>query len=198
MILAECRLGELYGAKNKDGYEILDKKKGKEYEGVEYIPLFDYYSKKAQDGCFKVLVGEHVTSDAGTGIVHTAPTFGEEDYKIGTKYGIVRPDNLPQPLDDNGFFNDQIADYKEMYFKDADKEIIRNLRSRNRLFHETQVKHSYPFCWRTDTPLVYKAVHSWFIGVTTLKDKLLVNNKKSRWVPSFAQENRFNNWLENA
>jgi isoleucyl-tRNA synthetase len=102
------------------------------------------------------------------------------------------------PINENGIFTEAAIDFKGMYIKDADREIIRNLKHRGRLLHETQLKHSYPFCWRTDTPLIYKAVHSWFIRVTDFKKNLVENNKKATWVPPTIQEGRFNNWLENA
>lgn len=106
MILAECRLSEIYGKKVKESCEIIEKMKGKALEGIEYEPLFDAYIKKAADGCFRVIAADYVSSDAGTGVVHNAPSFGEDDYKVCTKAGIVKPDNIPEPLDENGNFND--------------------------------------------------------------------------------------------
>ena len=153
---------------------------------IEYVPLFEYFLDRKQDGCFKVIAGDFVTDDAGTGVVHCAPGFGVEDYKVCLKNGLIRPDNPPVPLDENGRFTDQIPDYKGVYVKEADKEIRKVLRANGRLIADLQIRHNYPFCWRSDTPLIYKAVHCWFIKVTSVKDRLVENNKKSYWVPKFA------------
>lgn len=111
---------------------------------------------------------------------------------------MIKPDNPPCPLDDNGKFTNEVKDFAGIYVKDADKLIQDDLKAKGRLIKVGKVKHNYPFCWRSDTPLVYKAVHSWFIKVTDLKEDLIKNNKKSYWVPTYAQEGRFNNWLEDA
>ena len=195
-ILAECRLKSLY--RKPEDFKLIEKIKGEDLIGIEYVPLFDYFEERRKDGCFKVLGADFVSSDDGTGIVHIAPAFGEEDYKVAIKYKIIRTDNPPCPIDDNGHFTDVVTDYAGMYIKDADKQIMIDLKARGRLLSNTKVKHRYPFCWRSETPLIYKAVNSWFIKVTDIKDQLLVNNKKSYWVPKFAQEGRFHNWLEQA
>lgn len=103
-------MGELY-SKVKDGYTVLEKMKGKELEGTEYIPLFDYYEDRRADGCFRVLCGDFVTNDTGTGIVHTAPAFGAEDYKIAVHYKIIKPDDPPCPVDENGLFTAKVKEY---------------------------------------------------------------------------------------
>jgi len=197
-ILAKCRLGDLY--KTQEEYEILDSFLGKELEGKEYIPLFDYFEEYKNLGAFKILLGDHVTEDAGTGIVHTAPAFGEDDYKVCLKQKIINPDKLPLPVDASGYFTDPVHDFAGKYIKEpaTEKEIIKKIKSKGRLVAESQIKHSYPFCWRSDKPLIYRAVHSWFVDVTAIKEGLLENNKKARWVPTFAQEKRFHNWLEDA
>ena len=111
LILAECRLESLY--KKESDYEILEKIKGKDLEGIEYTPLFDYFEKERRpDGCYKVLCGDFVTSDTGTGIVHIAPGYGEEDYKISIENNIIKPDNPLDPLDANGFFTEAVHDFK--------------------------------------------------------------------------------------
>lgn len=195
-ILAECRLHDLYP--KKDTYKVLEKFKGKTLENLEYVPLFPNFESKRSEGCFRVLCGDFVTSDTGTGIVHCAPAYGEEDYRICTKYKIIKPDAPLDTLDENGFFTEILPHLKGLYIKDADPAIKKELKQRKRLIHETQIKHSYPFCWRSDTPLIYRANHCWFFKVTDLKQDLIKNNKKAYWVPTFAQEGRFNNWLENA
>ena len=196
-ILAECRLSELY-SKTPEDYEILQRMKGSELEGLEYEPLFDYFATRRKDGCFKVLLGDFVTSDTGTGIVHIAPGFGEDDYKLSVKKGIIHPDSPALPINENGFFTSEVKDYEGKYFKDADKPIKHDLKARGRLILESTIKHNYPFCWRSDTPLMYRAIQAWFIKVTDIKDKILENNKKATWVPKNIQEGRFNNWLRDA
>ena len=186
-------------AEVEDEFEILESYKGKDLEGKDYIPLFDYYYADMKPrGCFKVLCGNYVTSDSGTGIVHTAPAFGEEDYKICRKYDIIIPDDPCISIDENGIFVDKIADFKGVYIKDADKDIIKTLKERNRIVKNSTIKHSYPMCWRSNTPLIYKAINTWFIKVTDIKENIITNNKKATWVPKAIQEKRFHNWLENA
>jgi isoleucyl-tRNA synthetase len=134
-------------------------------EGWEYVPLFDYFYEEFKGKAFKVTVDTYVTSDSGTGVVHSSPGFGEDDYNVCCRYKVISPDNPPVPLDLEGNFTERISDFKGMYIKDADKEIKKNLKTRGRLLRDGQIKHAYPFCWRSDTPLIYKAVHCWFIKV---------------------------------
>jgi len=197
-ILAKSRLEDLY--KTPEEYQVLDTFQGTALEGKEYIPLFDYFQEYKNTGAFKVLLGEHVTEDAGTGVVHTAPGFGADDYSICLKHKIVKPDQLPLPVDASGYFLDPVSDFAGQYIKDpaTEKEILKKIKGKGRLIHETQIKHSYPFCWRSEKPLIYRAVTSWFVDVTAIKENLLENNKKARWVPVFAQEKRFHNWLQDA
>ena len=195
-ILAESLTSQLYNKNQK--YDIIARFKGVDLVGKEYVPLFNYFESRAADGCFRVLADTYVTSDTGTGIVHCAPGFGADDYRVSVKAGIIPPAHPPVPVDENGRFKDIITDFKGMYVKDADKEVRRVLKANGRLLVDGNIRHNYPFCWRSETPLIYKAVHCWFIKVTDIKDKLVQNNKKSYWVPTFAQEGRFNNWLENA
>ncbi|EGR29757.1 isoleucine tRNA synthetase, putative [Ichthyophthirius multifiliis] len=195
-IIAECRIGTFY--KDKSNYTIIEKLKGEKLSGIEYDPLFPYFEQRRQNGCFRVICADFVTSDTGTGIVHVAPGFGEDDYKICVKNSVIKPDDPPVPVDDNGYFTEEVADFKGVYVKDADKLIRKNLKERGYLLIDASVKHNYPYCWRSETPLIYKAVHCWFIKVTAIKEDLVQNNKKAYWVPKFAQEGRFNNWLQNA
>ncbi len=179
-------------------YEILGEFLGKDLEGKKYVPLFEFYRSREADGCFQILTDTYVTADAGTGIVHCSPAYGDDDYRVALKKGIIKPDDPAVSVDDNGFYLDVVSDYKGVYVKDADKQIIKDLKQKGRVHKDTQFKHSYPFCWRSNTPLIYKAVNQWFIKVTQIKDDLLANNKKSVWVPKTIQEGRFNNWLESA
>jgi len=196
-IMMEARLCQLF--KNESDYEILSKMKGRELEGKRYTPIFDYFKHMESNGAFRVLCDGYVTSESGTGVVHQAPYFGEDDYRVCLKYGIISKDAEPIcPVDDAGRFTDIVTDFKGIHVKKADPDIIKLLRSRVRLEQSQQLTHSYPFCWRSDTPLIYRAVPSWFIRVEQMQEKLLESNDKTYWVPSFVQEKRFANWLRNA
>ena len=133
----------------------------------------------------------------GTGIVHQAPAFGEDDYRVCLANGVFKKGQEPFicPVNASGKFLPLVNDFKDMYVKDADKHIIRYLKENGRMVHSTTVNHSYPYCWRSDTPLIYKVVPGWFIKVTAIRDKLLNNNDKCYWVPEFVKEKRFRNWL---
>ena len=180
-------------------YEILESFLGKEMEGWQYTPLFPYYYKKMSPrNCFRVICGDFVTSESGTGIVHTAPAYGDEDYKVAIKTGIIDPADPCVSIDDSGVFLDEVTDFKGMKIKESDKDIVKFLQSKGRVLRSGTEIHSYPFCWRSNTPLIYKAVNTWFIRVSSIRDQLVKNNKQAKWVPAWAQEKRFNNWLESA
>lgn len=186
-------------AQEEKEFEILDTFKGRSLEGREYVPLFNYFHEKMRPlGCFKVLCGTFVTSETGTGIVHTAPAYGEEDYKICVKNKVINPADPCISIDDNGNFLPIVKEFAGRYIKEADKDIIKHLQAAGRVIKLGQIVHSYPMCWRSNTPLIYRAVTTWFIKVTEVKERLLANNKKAYWVPQWAQEKRFNNWLETA
>ncbi|KAL1492757.1 hypothetical protein ABEB36_010961 [Hypothenemus hampei] len=194
-ILMEVRVESVF---NPGTYEILEKFPGKTLAGLKYVPVFPYF-KSFEDKAFKVLVDEYVTSESGTGIVHNAPYFGEDDYRICLAAGVITKDMDPVcPVDSIGRFTDPVTDFKGQYVKDADKKIIAYLKSQNRLIRESQVKHSYPFCWRSDTPLIYKAVPSWFVRVEHMQQQLLKATADTYWVPEFIKEKRFGNWLKEA
>lgn len=197
-IVAEsCKKNFLKQAKIKKN-KVLGKQKGKEFEGIPYVPLFDYFGQLADDGCFRVMAEDFVTAGDGTGVVHCAPGFGEEDFNACTRRGVIDPSNPPCPVDDNGRLAAPVSDFEGQYFKDADKNIKKHLKQAGRLIFESEIKHSYPFCWRSETPLMYKAVQSWFIKVTDIKEDLIENNKKAKWVPENIQTGRFHNWLADA
>ncbi|CAD8161022.1 unnamed protein product [Paramecium pentaurelia] len=195
-ILAESRIVELYN--DAKLYEVVQKFKGSELVGTEYVPLFNYFPERREQGCYRVLAANFVTSDDGTGIVHCAPGFGDDDYKTCLKAGIITPSDPLVPIDSSGRFLESVKDFSGMQVKEADKEIRKTLKNNGRLIKDGQVQHNYPYCWRSQTPLIYKAVNCWFIKVTAIKDKLVVNNKKARWVPQSIQDGRFNNWLDDA
>ncbi len=170
--------------------QILKEIKGKELLGKEYEPLFDYYK---QLKAFKIIDGDFVTEDDGTGLVHMAPAFGEVDYDV------CKNAKLPfvQPVDENGRFNDEVPEYKGKFIKDTDKEITQRLEEENKLFKVIKYEHDYPFCWRCNSPLMYYAIKSWFIKVSAYRDKLVELNEKINWVPKHIKEGRFGEWLKN-
>lgn len=180
---------ELIGEVIQDDYEIVDEFLGKELEYVEYEQLMPFLSvdKKA----FFVTLADYVTIDSGTGIVHTAPSFGEDDYNTGKRYDAP----ILNPVDDKGQFTD--TPWKGQFVMDADYEIIHYLYDNNILYRKQKFEHNYPHCWRCDTPLIYYAKPSWYIKVTDFKDKLIENNNGVNWYPDFVGEKRFGNWLEN-
>lgn len=185
-ILAEALVPSLF-----EEYEIVDRKKGIEYEGREYQPLFDFY--KGDKKAFYVTCDGYVTLTDGTGVVHIAPAFGEDDAKVGRKYDLP----FVQMVDERGKFTDETGDLKGIFCKDGDKLIIANLKERNLLFKELMFEHSYPFCWRCDTPLLYYARSTWFIKMTEVRDRLLKNNKTVNWMPPTIGTGRMGNFLEN-
>jgi len=175
----------------KEEHEIVEKYTGSDLQGLEYKPLFNF--AKVDQKAFYVVGADFVTLSEGTGIVHTAPAFGEDDAVVGRKYGLP----FVQLVDERGEFKEEVTPWKGVFVKDADPEIIKNLDQRNLLYKKMLYEHSYPFCWRCDTPLLYYARDTWFIKMTEVKDKLVENNKKINWYPPAIGEGRFGNFLEN-
>uniref|UniRef100_A0A8C6L740 Isoleucine--tRNA ligase, cytoplasmic n=1 Tax=Nothobranchius furzeri TaxID=105023 RepID=A0A8C6L740_NOTFU len=172
---------------------------GKVLKGKKYKPLFMYFSKCGEKGAFQVVTDNYVKEEEGTGVVHQAPYFGADDYRVCTEYNIIQRDQAPIcPVDASGCFTSEVTDFAGQYVKDADKNIIKMLKERGRLVNACTFKHNYPFCWRSDTPLIYKAVPSWFVRVEHMVEKLLDCNGKCYWVPEFVREKRFGNWLRDA
>ncbi|GAX77028.1 hypothetical protein CEUSTIGMA_g4475.t1 [Chlamydomonas eustigma] len=205
-IVAESRLASLPGAipkKKKDsdkpqgGFEVISKCQGKELVGKRYTPLFPYFMHLAPQA-FRVVSDTYVTDDSGTGIVHQAPAFGVDDHRVCLAFEIVQKDKLPCPVDLDGRFTAEVTDFVGLHVKAADKDITAKVKEAGRLFDAATYHHSYPFCWRSDTPLIYRAVPSWFVNVESIKDKLVQNNVETYWVPSYVKEKRFHNWLEGA
>jgi len=195
-ILAEGRVASLYEKIKKEGdeelFEILGPVPVAELVGQSYEPLFPYFKDEPQ--AFKVLSAEFVSTEDGTGVVHQAPAFGEDDFYTCKQAGI----KLVDPIDDNGCFTDLVPEYKGTYFKDADKLICKDLKTRGLLIRQDVLVHSYPFDERTDTPLMYKAVPSWYVAVEKIVANLLKNNGTINWVPGHLQEGRMGTWLANA
>lgn len=198
-ILMETLIKTLYKKPKDAKYEVVERYQGKDLVGIKYEPLFPYFVKEMGETAFRVISGSYVTNDSGTGIVHNAPAFGEEDYNICSSNGIFQEGGfLPNPVDDSGRFTEVVTDFSGRYVKDADKEIIKFLTSSGNLLLASQIRHSYPFCWRSDTPLLYRAVPAWFVRVKEIIPKMLDSVMKSHWVPSAIQEKRFANWIANA
>mmetsp|Transcript_5114 Transcript_5114/g.7794 ORF Transcript_5114/g.7794 Transcript_5114/m.7794 type:complete len:894 (+) Transcript_5114:445-3126(+) len=197
-IFAECRLKDVLKQTKIKNHKVLEKIPGKDLVGKQYTPLFTYFENMREQKCFSVVDGTFVTKDSGTGVVHCAPGFGEEDYNVCVAKGLVQPGKVVMPMDDDGKFLPSVKEWAGVYFKDADPEIIKNLKDRGRLVAQGTIVHSYPYCWRSQTPLMYRAIDTWFIKVTDIKDQIIKKNEDPTWVPSFVQEKRFKNWLEGA
>jgi isoleucyl-tRNA synthetase len=191
-ILAEARL-KVYFPKTGT-YTIEARYKGKDLVGRTYGPLLPYFADKKATGAFRVISADYVTTEDGTGIVHIAPAFGEEDFYACQKANI----DLVNPVDDEGRFTAPVSDFLGLHVKEADPKIIEKLKREKKIVHQGTIFHSYPFCWRSDTPLIYRAVTTWFVRVEAFRDLLVANNKLTAWVPDHLRDGRFGNWLENA
>lgn len=171
-------------------YKILREFKGKELEGMEYEPLFDFV--KPEKKAFVVVLADFVTLTEGTGVVHMAPAFGAEDFEVAKEYGLA----VIQLVDEAGKIKEEAKPFAGMSVKDADEKIIAALREKGLLFREGVLEHSYPFCWRCDTPLLYYAIETWYINLSSLRENLLRNNEKINWYPRHLKNGRFGNFLE--
>ena len=213
-ILAKSRLSQLYPimnnkkkwkpAKAAELYDIQAEFKGAALVGKRYQPLFDFFvgggeEESNNNAYFQVVADSYVTDDAGTGVVHQAPAFGEDDYRVCLAHNIiVKGGDIPCPVDDDGNFTDKVPPVQGQHVKQADETLIQLIKDMGRLVQKDVLVHSYPFCWRSDTPLIYKAVPSWFVKVEEIRDKIVANNKKTYWVPNEVKEGRFHNWLSDA
>jgi len=204
-VLLQSRLSVVYKEAmvkkaGKPLHEVLGEPiKGSDLKGRQYTPPFPYFAAHRDKGCFRVLTDTFVKDDSGTGIVHMAPAFGEDDNRICREAGIVtKNEGIVCPVDANGNFTEEVTDFAGQYIKDADKHIMANLKERGLLVEKDNITHQYPFCWRSDTPLIYRTIPSWFVNVERVKDQLLANNELSRWVPDFVKSKRFRNWLLDA
>lgn len=194
-VLVESMGNKFYAAKSLapkifgEDFTVIKELKGKDMEYMEYDQLIPGITpdKKA----FFVTCADYVTTEDGTGIVHTAPAFGEDDYQTGRRYDLP----LINPVDEEGKFTD--TPWKGMFVMDADLEIIKYLKEHDLLFTKQKVEHNYPHCWRCHTPLIYYSKPSWYIEVTKVQDQLIENNKGVNWYPEHIGEGRFGNWLEN-
>lgn len=176
-----------------ENYEVIYTKKGVDFERRKYEPLFDYADEKTASNGYYLTVADYVTLTDGTGIVHCAPAFGEDDAQVGRRY------NLPfvQYVDERGRFTDEVYDMKGIFVKDGDRMVIDKLYEKGLMFKEVEFTHSYPYCWRCDTPLLYYARSSWFIKMSALREKLLKNNSSVNWIPPTIGTGRMGNFLDN-
>jgi isoleucyl-tRNA synthetase len=175
--------------------EVVARASGTDLLGASYIPPFAYFEEERDHGAFRVIASEDVTTDEGTGLVHMAPAYGEADFYALQAAGL---DVLVDPIDNEARFTDEVPDVAGMYVKDADAVLIDLLRRHGLLVRREQIHHSYPFCYRTHTPLIYKAIPSWFVNVESFKDRMVELNDTIHWVPDYVGEKRFGNWLEGA
>src|SRR3989339_452879 len=197
-VCAKDRVGEVFKQCEKDKFELVGSFKGSDLLGLTYEPLFPYFVNT--ENAFRVVAGDFVSTEDGTGVVHIAPAFGEDDYKVGEreKTGWVQHVNM------DGTFIPEVTDFAGVEVKPkedptrTDVEIIKYLSAHGTLFAKEKFGHSYPHCWRCDTPLLNYSTSSWFVRVTEMKDELLENNKKTNWVPDHIKDGRFGLWLEGA
>ena len=175
-----------------DGFNIRKKIKGTEIIGLNYEPIFPYF--KNEKNAFKILSGDFVNTEEGTGIVHMAPGFGEDDQIVCEENGI----SSICPVDSKGRFTSEVKDYEGILVFDSNKEIIKKLKTDNVLLKHENYKHNYPHSWRTDEPLIYRTLNSWYVEVSKFKDKMVENNKNINWIPDHIKDGSFGNWLEGA
>ena len=192
-VMAKARLPVYF--KKPEQYEVVAAFTGDALKGTRYEPIFPYYAGKAAEGAFRVLNDGYVTTDDGTGLVHIAPAYGEDDFRVCQEAGMKA---IVDPLDAACAFTDEIPEYKGRFCKDCDKDIIKRLKAEGKLVHQSTIVHSYPFCDRTDTPLIYRAIDAWYVRVEDLHERLAKNNATVHWTPAYVGEKRFGNWLGEA
>ncbi|HYA44565.1 MAG TPA: class I tRNA ligase family protein, partial [Acidimicrobiales bacterium] len=191
-LVAEPRLRALQETGLLAGAQRVGTIKGTGLVGLPYRPLFGFF--EGHPGAFKVLAGSFVSTDEGTGIVHLAPGFGEDDQRACEEVGIA----VVCPVDARGRFTKEVPPYEGMHVFEANRAVIADLREKGALLRHDSYVHSYPHCWRTDTPLIYRAVSSWFVAVTAIKQRMLELNQEINWVPSHVRDGAFGKWLEGA
>lgn len=190
--LAEARL-EAVGKNRK--LEVVEAVPGSALVGKEYEPLFPYFAELKEEGAFRVFADDYVTTDSGTGVVHNAPGFGEDDFRVLKANGVK---SVPCPVDFEGKFTQEVSDYVGVYVKDADKPIIKHLKESKHLYHQDVIVHAYPFCPRSDTPIIYRTIPSWYVKVEDMRARLVASNQQINWVPDHIKNGRMGNWLANA
>ncbi len=189
LILGKEKIGLLKGQ-----CEIIEKFKGEKLIGLEYEPLYDIKELKSENS-YKVVGADFVTTEDGTGVVHTAVMYGEDDYNLGKEIGLPEVHTVGQ----DGKFLDIVPEFiRGKYVKSAEKDIKEDLKKRHLLFKVEKISHDYPFCWRCDSPLLYYGINSWFVNVSKVRDRLVKSNKKINWYPAHIKEGRFGKWVEGA
>jgi len=193
-IIAEARLGSY--KKQLENAQQVGKLKGSDLVGMSYEPMFPYFKHLKEKGAFKVLAGEFVSTEDGTGVVHIAPGFGQDDFEVCRAYD----ENFPVvcPVDEAGKFTAEVSDYAGKQVFETNEPIMQWLKENHILVKKEQYTHTYPYCWRTDTPLIYKAMSSWFVKVTDFRDNMVKNNQEINWIPGHIKDGRFGKWLEGA
>ncbi len=189
-IVSEALAASVFG---EQSFTVVETYQGQQMEGWAYEPMLTAFEGKIPPQAHKVYTADYVTQDSGTGIVHLA-SYGEEDYAVFKRVGLEPMEHL----DAQGIVNEEFPLAQGQYFKDANKTVIQELKRKDLLFDHQTIQHSYPFCYRSDTPLIYKPVSTWFVRVTAIKEKLLANNAQTHWVPNHLRDGRFGNWLEGA
>ena len=191
-IVAKERLETYY--KNPQDYKVVQEYRGKELAGLEYEPLFPYFASLRERGAFRTHVADYVSIEEGTGIVHTAPGFGEDDYTL------LKGSDVPTvcPVDAEARFTEEVTDYQGLFVKEADKRIVKDLKARGVVVHHSSYLHAYPHCWRCTSPLIYRAISSWFVNIQKIKASMLSANSRIFWVPGHIRDGRFGKWLEGA
>jgi len=189
IIVATKRLETLPASKS---YRVVSSFSGGDLVGKQYDSLFPYFDSKRDQGAFQIVSDDYVSIESGTGIVHQAPAFGEDDFRILNAAGISA---MVCPIDMEGRFTEEVPDFSGLHVKDADKQIIRHLKQSGRLYVQDVIVHSYPFCPRSDTPLIYRSIDSWYVRVEQMRDQLIEVNQNINWVPDHIQNGRMGNWL---
>jgi len=193
-VIAEARLGSY--KKQLENAVKVGSMKGSDLLGLSYEPMFGYFKDLKTKGAFKVLAGDFVSTEDGTGVVHIAPGFGQDDFDACRAYDANFP--VVCPVDESGKFTSEVPDYEGRQVFETNEPIMAWLKENRLLVKKEQYTHSYPFCWRTDTPLIYKAMSSWFVKVTDFRDEMVQNNQQINWVPDHIKDGRFGKWLEGA
>ena len=192
-VIARDRLSAYY--KKPEQYEVVAELKGADLKGWSYEPIFPYFAHLAAEGAFHVLNDNYVTTADGTGLVHIAPAYGEDDFRVCREAGMTA---FADPLDASCNFTDALPEYAGRFCKDCDKDLIKRLKAEGKLVHQSTIVHSYPFCDRTDTPLIYRAIDAWYVRVEDLHERLSANNDTVHWMPGYVGDKRFGNWIKDA
>jgi isoleucyl-tRNA synthetase len=190
LIVASDLVEKVFG---ENGYKVVDTRKGSELEGMKYRRPLDYVDVEPSENLWTVVLGEYVTTTEGTGLVHTAPAYGEDDARVGRRYGLP----TIHPVKPDGTFDERVGPFAGVFVKKADPGLVEELRERGVLFRAEEYEHAYPHCWRCGTPLLYYAKKAWYARTTAVLDDLLSENEGINWVPEHVKWGRFGDWLRN-